>query len=114
MAQDGAPLGQPLGPGRRHEILVNHVQHRGPHETRERGGLEQPHDRDGHRPLPQMLRDPRQALGLEGRAVDEGEPPQMQAEEQDEEQPCEKRGQGMADEGEGRGHVVEEGVRLDR
>src|SRR3972149_5938078 len=86
----------------------------GADEPGERGALEQAEHGDRHERLLDAVPRPLEARGVEVGAVDEGQPVELDAEDQDEDEPREERGQGEADEGERRGDLVEERVGAER
>src|SRR5258705_1463456 len=107
---DGHALGESLRPRGADVVELDHVEHRGAHEAGHGRGLKEAEDGDGHDGLPDVLPPPAPAGGADVGPVDEGEPVQVDAEKEDEEQPGEKRRQRKAEEGASGGDLVEEGV----
>src|SRR5579883_2518167 len=95
------PLGNALGARRPDVVLADVVEHRRPHEPHEGGGLKQGQDAHGHDGL---LEHPHGVPDLD--VVDERQPVEADAEEDDEQHAREEGGQGEPDEGARGGDLV--------
>jgi hypothetical protein len=104
-------LGQSLRPGGVDVVEADDLEHGRSHEASHGRALEEPEYSDGHDSLPRHFPRPAPARGADVRAVDEGQPVEVDAEEEDEEETGEEGGQREADEGKGGGELIEEGVR---
>ena len=101
-------------------IQSNDVEHGRAHEACHRSRLGEPQHRHRHDRLPDVLPVPAPAGRADVGAVDERQPVQMDAQQQDEQEAGEERGQGEADERQGGRDLIEDrvgaqgGVRADR
>ena len=107
---DHLALADALGARRGDVVEPDDVEHRGAHVAHQRGALEQAEHRDRHDRLLDMLPVPAPAGGVDVGAVDEGQPVELDAEHQDQQQAGEEGRQREADEGQRVGDLVEDRI----
>ena len=90
------------------------LEHLRPNESRKRRGVKERQHRDRHDRLFQLLDERGEVLHLERRVVDEWEPPQVDAEDDDEQETGEEGRHRESNERERRCGVIEERVALHR
>ena len=108
-------VGQALGAGRRHVVEPRHVEHGRAHVAGVGGGLEEAEHADRHDRLPDMPPEPAPARSPgTSRLVDEGQPVELQREDQDEQEAGEEGRQREAHEGERVRDLVEQRIGPER
>ena len=97
---DDDALAEALGARRGHVVEADDVEHRGAHVARHRRPERQPEHRDRHDRLAEVLPEPAPAGLADVGPVDERQPVELDAEDQDQQQAGEEGRQREADEGE--------------
>ena len=100
-------LGEALGARGGHVVEADHVEHGRAHVARPARALEQAEHAHRHDRLPELLPLPAPAGRGDVGAIDEGQPVELDAEQQDQQQAGEERRQREADEGQRAGDLVE-------
>src|SRR5947199_343258 len=109
-----ASLHEALPPRGSHVVERKVLEHLGSHISRDRRDVEEREDGDRHDRVLDLLAERREVVDLQRRAVDEREPAELDAEDDDEQETGEEGRHRETHEREGRRGVVEERVPLDR
>ena len=114
MTHDDQALRDPLAARGTHVIERQMFKHLGSDVPSQCRRIEECEDHDRHDRLLHLIDERREVPHLERRVVDEGEPVQVDAEQDDEEKAGEERRNREADEGERRREMVEDRIALHR